>query len=244
MQRWCDRSLSLMPLARDRRIAVVGHDVAAAHLDRVDAERGGGPVDQVLAHRIADGMADGAVLRGRRLVEIDDGGARPVVLVPVGPARDVEHLRALEHAGARILRVGAGARQHVDVEGLDLAGLAHGDARLDEVLARVDVGHEQLQTVGDELDGTAQLDGRRGRRQFVAVGVDLEPERAADIGSDDLHPVVGHAQRLREHALDHVRALAAGGDGELARALVVGGEHARATPGSRPCAGRTRRCPR
>ena len=62
-------------------------------------------------------------------------------------------------------------------------------------------------------------------RHLVAVGVDLEAERAADIRGDDLHVVVGDAQRVREHALDHVRALAAGVDGELARALVVGGEH-------------------
>ena len=173
-------------------------------------ERGRGPIDQVLADRVADRMADGAVLRGRRLVQINDGGARPVVLVPVGPAGDVEDLVGLEHAGARILRIGAGARQHVDVEGQDLAGLAHGHARLDGILARVDVGDERLQPVGDELDGPAELDRRRRRRHLVAVGVDLEAERAADVGGDDLHVVVGDAQRVREHVLDHVRALAAG----------------------------------
>ena len=122
------------------------------------------------------------------------------------------------------MRVGAGARQHVDVEGLDLAGLADRDAALDDVLARVDVGDERLQPVGDELHRAAELDGRGDGRHLVAVGVDLEAERAADVGGDDLHVVVGHAQRAREHVLDHVRALAGGVDGELARALVVGGE--------------------
>ena len=203
--------LELDAAGADNRIAVIGVDVAAAHLDRIDAERHGGPVDQVLADRVADGMADRAVLRGGRLVQIDDGGARPVVLVPVGPARDVEDLRALEHAGARILRVGAGARQHVDVEAHDLARLAHGDARLHEVLARVDVGHEQLQPVGDELDRPAQLDCRRSCRQLVAVAVDLEPERAADVRGHDLH-ACGQARPAccANTTLDHVRALAAG----------------------------------
>ena len=102
---------------------------------------------------------------------------------------------------------------------------------LDRVLARVDVGDERLQPVGDELDGPAELDRGRHGRHLVAVGVDLEAERAADVGRDDLHVVVGHAQRAREHVLDHVRALAAGVDGELARALVVGGEQPRAAPG-------------
>ena len=216
--------LELDAAGGDGRIAIVGHDVAAAHLDWVDPQRGGGAVDQVLADGIADRVADGAVLRGRGLVEIDDGGACLEVLVPVGSAGDVEDLVGLEHAGARILRVGAGARQHVDVQAQDLAGLAHGHARLDEVLARMDVGDERLEAVGDELDRAAEHDGGRRRRHLVAVGVDLEAERAADVRGDDLHVVVGNAQRLREHALDHVRALAAGVDGELAGALVVGGE--------------------
>ncbi len=198
------------------RVAVVGHDVAPADLDRIDAEPVGGLIDQVLGRRIADRVADGAILRGRHLVLIDHGGARPVVLVPVGTAGDVEHLGGLEHAGARVLRIGAGARQHVDVEGLDGAGLAHGDAPLHAVLAGVDVGHERFQAVGDELDGTAELDGGRGGGQLVAVGVDLEAERAADVGRDDLHVVLRDAERVREHVLEHVRALAAGGDGELA----------------------------
>ena len=208
----------------DRGIAIVGHDVAAAHLEGVDAQRGGGAVDQVLADGVADRVADGAVLRGRGLVEIDDGGARLEMLVPVGPAGDVEDLVGLEHAGARILRIGAGARQHVDVQAQDLAGPAHGHARLDEVLAGMDVGDERLEAVGDELDGSAERDGGGRRRHLVAIGVDLEAERAADVGGDDLHVVIGDAQRLREHALDHVRALAAGVDGELAGALVVGGK--------------------
>ena len=88
----------------------------------------------------------------------------------------------------------------------------------------MDVGHEHFQAVGDELDGTAELDGGRGRGQFVAVGMDLEAERAADVGCDDLHVVLGHAERVGKHMLEHVRALAAGGDGELAGRRVVGGQ--------------------
>ena len=71
-----------MPLAVTVGIGVVREHVAAAHVDGVDAERGGGAVDQMLAHGVADRVADGAILRGRHLVEIDHGGARPVVLVP------------------------------------------------------------------------------------------------------------------------------------------------------------------
>ena len=209
-----------------RRVGVVREHVAAADLDGIEPQRPRREVDQVLADRVADRVADGAILRGRRLVLENDGGARPVVLVAVRPARDVEDLGALEHAGARILRIGARARQHVDVERQYLARLADGHARLDRGLARVDVGDERLDAVGDELDGTAELDRRRHGRDLVAVAVDLEPERAADVGRHDLHHVVRHAQRARVEILDHVRALAAGVDGELARALVEGRQHA------------------
>ena len=61
---------------------------------------------------------------------------------------------------------------------------------LTRVLARVDVGHERFQAVGDELDRAAELDGGGGGGQLVAVGVDLEAERAADVGRDDLHVVL------------------------------------------------------
>src|SRR5262249_37676887 len=93
--------LELDAAGRGRRIAVVRHDVAAAHLDGIDLQGRRGPVHQVLAHAIADRVAHGAILRGRRLVLIDDRRPPAIVLVPVGPARDVEDLRALEHAGAR-----------------------------------------------------------------------------------------------------------------------------------------------
>ena len=42
MQRWCDMSLILMPLAVVGGIGVVGEDVAAADLDGIDAQRGRG----------------------------------------------------------------------------------------------------------------------------------------------------------------------------------------------------------
>ena len=80
MQRWCRQIFQLDAAGGDG-----GHDVAAPDLDGVDPQRRRGAVDQVLAHRIADGVADSAVLRGGRLVEIDHGGACLEVLVPKGP---------------------------------------------------------------------------------------------------------------------------------------------------------------
>ena len=134
----------LDPGRRDPGIGIVGHDVAAPDLDRIEADCFRRPIHQRFADGVADRMADGAVLRRRHLVEIDHARLGAIVLVCVGPARDVENLVGLEHAGAGKLRIGAGARKHIDVERLDFPRLAHSHARGDEVLARMNVRHERL----------------------------------------------------------------------------------------------------
>jgi hypothetical protein len=76
---------------------------------------------------------------------------RPVLLVLVRPAGQVDDLVAFDAAGAREHAERADAGQVVDLEGQDLAGPRGRDARADAVLARMDVGDEALQPVGDEL---------------------------------------------------------------------------------------------
>ena len=114
----------LDPCRRDARIGIVGHDVAAADLDGIEPDRLRRPIHQRSPTELPMGMSDSAILGRWYLVEIDHGGLAAVVLVLVGSAGDVEDLIGLEHAGARELRIGAGARKHVDVERLDLAGPA------------------------------------------------------------------------------------------------------------------------
>jgi hypothetical protein len=47
----------------DGGISLIGYDIAGDDLDRIDAERGRGAVDQMLPQRIADWMARSAILR-------------------------------------------------------------------------------------------------------------------------------------------------------------------------------------
>ena len=202
------------------RVGIVLHQVAPAQLDRVHADPLGGEIEQRLARGDADRVADAAILRGRHAVQIDDPRHRPVVGVLVGPAGDIQDLVGLEHAGPRVLRVGADARQVVDLERGDLAVPGDRHARPDPVLPRMDVGDEGFEPVGDELDRPVERYGERAGRDLVAIGVDLEPERAADIGRDDADVVLVHRKVPREHGLDHVRHLAGGVDGEPLRALV------------------------
>ena len=99
----------------------------------------GDAVDQRLGDRAGDRMADAAVLAGRRLVLEHHVELGAVVLVAVRAAGQVDDLVALDAAGARKHRVRADAGQVVDLEGEDLAVGARRDARLDAVLAGMDV---------------------------------------------------------------------------------------------------------
>ena len=86
-----------------------------------------------------------------------------------------------------------------------------------QVLARMDVGDERFEPVGDEFHRPSEHDRGRSRGDLVAEGVDLQPERAADVRRHDPHVVLGHPERAREHGLDHVRHLAAGMDRQALR---------------------------
>ena len=141
-----------MPDGAGRRIGVVGDQVAPPDLERVHADLRRREVDQALGHRGRDRMADRAVLAHHVLVLEHHARARPVVRAGVGAADQVDDLVRLDAAGARIDRVGADAGEVVDLEGGDGAVALDADLRLHAMVARVDVGDEAFQPVGDELD--------------------------------------------------------------------------------------------
>ncbi len=169
-------------------------------------------------------MADAAVLAGRGLVLEHDLELGTVVLVLVRPAGQVDDLVALDAAGAREHAEGADAGQVVDLEAEDLAVLRGRDARLDAVLARMDVGDEALQPVGDELDRPAQQQADRHGREVVGVGVDLDAERAAHVLAQHADLFFRQAELATVQVLHHVRRLEAVPHGELAVTRVPVGD--------------------
>ena len=170
-----------------RRIGVVGDEIAPPDLDRVDADLRRGEIDQTLGDRGRDRVADGAVLAHDVLVLENDAGAGAIVRAGVGPAGEIDDLVRLDAAGARIDRIGADAGQVVDRESGDGAVALDADPRLDPMVARVDVGDEALQPVGDEFDRPPEQLRQRRRRHLVGVDVHLDAERAADVLGDDAH---------------------------------------------------------
>ena len=100
--------------------------------------------------------------------------------------------------------------------------------RLDAVVARVDVGDEALDPVGDEFDRPLEQLRQRHRRHLVGIGVHLDAERAADVLGDDAHLMLLEREVLGEQVLHHVRRLRALIDGQaLLAGIPVGDDGAR-----------------
>ncbi len=173
-------------------------------------------------------MADGAVLAHDILIGEDDARLRAIVRAGVGAADEAHHLVRLDAARARVDGVGADAGEVVDLEGGDGAVVLDADLRLDAVVARMDVGDEAFQPVGDELDRALEQLRQRHRRHLVGIGVHLDAERAADILGDDAHLRVRQAEMLGEQVLHHVRRLRALIDGQALLAGVPVGDDRRA----------------
>ena len=211
-----------------RGMGVVGDEVLAPDFQRVDADLGGGHLDQAFGHRRRDRVADGAILAHHVLVLEHDAGAGAVVRRGVGRADEVDHLVGLDAGGARIDRIGADAGEIVDLERGDGAVVLDADLRLDAMIARVNVGDEALDPVGDEFDRPLEQLRQRHRRHFVGVGVHLDAERAADVLGDDADLMLLEVEMLGEQVLHHVRRLRALIDGHaLLAGIPVGDDGAR-----------------
>ena len=198
-------------------------------------------LDQALGHGGRDRMADRAVLAHHVLVLEHDAGARLVVAAGVGPAGQVHHLVRLDARGARIDRVGADAGEVVDLPGGDGAVLLDADLGLHAMVARMDVGDEALDPVGDEFDGPLEQLRQRHRRHLVGIGVHLDAERAADVLGDDADLVLLQVEMLGEQVLHHVRRLRALVHGHALLAGIPVGDDGARPRCRRRCGGRTRR---
>ncbi len=75
------------------------------------------------------------------------------------------------------------------------------------VLARVDVGQERFEPVGDEFHRALQHHRERRGRHLVGVDVHLDAVRAADVLRDHAHVAFRNVEMPREDVLHHVRRL-------------------------------------
>ena len=89
------------------------------------------------------------------------------------------------------------------------------------MVAAVRVGHEAFTALAGPFHWASELAGGPGDDGFFGVMVYLGAEASADVGGDDTQLVLWDVQHERAHQqADHVRVLAGGIEGEIARRCV------------------------
>ena len=178
------------------------HDVAPPELEGIDA----GVARRDVEHELAsDGLEHPrAAVRAATRGVGDHTRARPTHLPDlVGAGKKPQDARAAASGRVRT--------QVVDVLHLhrgDDAVVVERDRHLCLLGTRVRRGDEVLVTVLRPLHRTAEQTRRERERGLLAPDVDLLPERAPDVGHDDVHLRDGKAEESGEVIPRGVRALA------------------------------------
>src|SRR6185437_298214 len=197
-----------------------GNDVTAPQLRALDAEFGGGEVDEPLHDEIRFRPTGAAIDRHRYGVggnaldaDMDRGNV-------VNPRRHARHI--VEHGigdgvGAEIAGIGKLERE-------ELAFSIEGQRALGPDVARLEIGEKGFAAARIPFDGPAELARRPGEHRVFGIYRGAHAEAAADIAGDDADAVHGDAEARGHGEFDAVNALAHRVNGEALRRFVVFGE--------------------
>ena len=199
--------LELVTGRRGARIGIVGDQIAAANLDRIEPGSSCRHIHQPLGHRERNRMTDGAILAHLHLVLKHHLQIGAIILEAIGSADQPEHLIALDHAGARIGRERPDGRDVIDIHGNDGAFTVERHARAHAMIAGMNVGDKRFDAVGDILHRAAEQHAEADRRHVLMIDVQLHTERAADIRRDDADVGFGNAEVPRVDVLKLIRRL-------------------------------------
>ncbi len=195
------------PGERGEREGVVGDEVAAAQLDRIDAQLEGGVVDEPFEEGGRLGPAGAAVgAHGRGVgdgdddVELDGREAVGAVGHALGPGRQEGADAGVGAAVADEADAQPGERAVPAAAELGVLDLASGVGERDEVVA----------ARGRPRDRTPEVARRRGDRRVLDADPRLATERAADTRGDHVHVVGVDAERPAELAGQGVGHLVGG----------------------------------
>ena len=184
-----------------------GDHVAAAHRERVQAERPGRLLHDPLHDQDDLRTGDAAVGSGRGLVGGDGPAPGPVGRDLVDARQLARRHQRLDGGGERERRVGADVAVDVRGQAQDAAVGVERRPHLVALLVAVERGGQVLAAVLDPGDRPAQPHRGRGDHHFLPADHALEPEPAADVGRDHPDPALGDPERLGDAGPDLVRDL-------------------------------------
>ena len=166
---------------RGSRIGVIPDQIAPPHFNRVHSDFGRGVFQKTICDGHRDRMPDCPVLTHHVLVLEHHLRFGAVILDRVRRSGQIQHLIGLDRRGARIHRIRADACDIVKRQRSNMPIRGDGDPSVDNMITGVNIGQETLQPVGDILYRTAKDLCRSSRCNIIAIGMNLNSERAANI---------------------------------------------------------------
>ena len=208
--------------ARGRGVGKLADQVAAADLDRIDAEALRRRIHQALQGEGEHRPRHAAIRRHHAGVG-RDAAREHRVFSEVVRARQLGHRhQRLDAAGRRIARVGADVAPDVGVDGEQAGIRVERGAHRVALVARMRGGEEVLVPVLDPGKPAAQAPRQPHEHDVLREELHLLAEAAADIGRDDAQIGLRHAERVGEAGAQHVRHLHRAGERHPAARLVPG----------------------
>ena len=203
-----------------------GNEVAAAQLDRVDAEFLGGGLDGAL-DQVDRFRPPGAPIRRGRIgvgQHRVDRDVRGLDVVDAGHGLDLPERRQQLPVGGD---VGADAGQHVQAQAEDPAIRIQSERDLAHVVAAVLVGQHRLGALAAPLHRPAQLLRGPEHQPVVDILPALDAEPAADILHQHAHLALGYPEDVvGEHVAHAVRVVHVGVERVAILARVIGPDRA------------------
>ena len=225
-----DRHLQRLLVARlvvheaDRRgVGEFVDQVAAADIDRVDAEGGGRLVHQAF-EREGDHRPRHAAI-GRHGAGVGEHAARAALIgAEIVRPRQLRHgHQRLDAAGGRETGIGADIGDHVGLERDQLGVLVEGAGERDGLVAAVKGGDQVLAPVLGPGHRTLELARQPHQHDVFGRERHLLAEAAADVGRDHAQIGLRHAEHVGDGGAHEMRHLRGAGQRHAAGRRIEGG---------------------
>ena len=193
--------------AKDVGIRKFADQVSFAQLDRIDPEFDCDLVHQPFLREHCGRTADAAIGADGAFVGRDAAIGRFVSADVIRPGQHFCDHAGIAAGRERPNRIGADIDRDVRLEAQNLAFRGHIGFEGVDVLAGMDAGDEMLAPIFDPLHGAAGANGEPRQQYFFGEDMPFDAEPAADLGRNDVDPVLRPAQFLGEIRPQEVRNL-------------------------------------
>ena len=180
------------------------HQIAASHLDAIEAAVARDGVDDPLHRKAALGITGAAHRRRRHLVGFDHRHMELVVRQDVGAGKVRRSVVVQIDA---LIRVRAGIADHRSARAEQASVVVESDLDVPVLIPLLNRRHEMLAPVLDPFDRPSQQEACRRDRHLFGIENELCAKSAADIGRDDADAILVEPEQLHDEIAGFVGEL-------------------------------------